>query len=126
MNKNPRFKIGPVIRNVSPTTVNVIWEGTLENSECADHFDILFWKTNSINSDRRKLRNKKGNSVLVGVAPNTIYTFQVYVTEVAGTGWNKLCQLVLVKDDWSSEVTITTLNHGKVYLKLSLTDTMYL
>ena len=58
--RKPEFVLGPIVANVSPTLVSVSWLGSIIPRDCADEFEILYWKTNSeIHSNHKKSSNQK-------------------------------------------------------------------
>ena len=107
--RKPEFVLGPIVANVSPTLVSVSWLGSIIPRDCADEFEIFYWKTNSEKrSDQKKFSNQKDGKVLITVYSNTLYTFQVKAKEISS---GLLCWSSEV---WSSEITIQTLQPGKL------------
>ena len=107
--RKPEFVLGPIVANVSPTLVSVSWLGSIIPRDCADEFEIFYWKTNSEKrSNQKKFSNQKDGKVLITVYSNTIYTFQVKAKEISS---GLLCWSSEV---WSSEITIQTLQPGKL------------
>ena len=107
--RKPEFVLGPIVANVSPKLVSVSWLGSIIPRDCADEFEIFYWKTNAEqHSIQKKLSNQKDGKVLITVYSNTLYTFQVKAKEISS---GLLCWSSEV---WSSEITIQTLQPGKL------------
>ena len=107
--RKPEFVLGPIVANVSPALVSVSWLGSIIPRDCADEFEIFYWKTNSEKrSNQKKFSNQKDGKVIITVYSNTLYTFQVKAKEISS---GLLCWSSEV---WSSEITIQTLQPGKL------------
>ena len=107
--RKPEFVLGPIVANVSPTLVSVSWLGSIIPRDCADEFEIFYWKTNSEQrSNQKKLSNQKDGKVLIPVYSDTQYTFQVMAKEISS---GLLCWSSEVL---SSEIEIQTLKPGKL------------
>ena len=107
--RKPEFVLGPIVANVSPTLVSVSWLGSIIPRDCADEFEIFYWKTNAEQrSNQKKFSNQKDGTVLIPVHSNTLYTFQVMAKEISS---GLLCWSSEVL---SSEIEIQTLESGKL------------
>ena len=110
--RKPEFVLGPIVANVSPTLVSVSWLGSIIPRDCADEFEIFYWKTNAEQrSNQKKLSNQKDGTVLIPVQSDTLYTFQVMAKEISS---GLLCWSSEVL---SSEIEIQTLESGKLPFK---------
>ena len=108
--KNPKFKKDLDVSNVFPGLVSVSWQGTLDNKECADGFEIFYWKTNSEihSNNQKKSSNDRDGRVYISVIPGTQYTCQVKAKEPRGS---VLCG---PSETWSSSVAIETMEIGNL------------
>ena len=107
--RKPEFVLGPMVANVSPTLVSVSWLSSIIPRDCADEFEIFYWKSNAEQrSNQKKLSNQKDGKVLIPVFSDTLYTFQVMAKEISS---GLLCWSSEV---WSSEIAIQTLKPGKL------------
>ena len=53
--KNPDFKSDPIVTELSPSIVKVLWKDTLNDIDCVDHYYVHYWKTDN---DQRNAQQK--------------------------------------------------------------------
>ena len=106
--RNPDFESDPIVTELSPSIVRVLWKDILNDIDCVDHYYVHYWKTlYEHRSKQQKIHEIITNSdffVDVDVSENTNYTFQINAFEDGTVGCG---------DNWSKTVNITTSKASK-------------
>ena len=103
---DPTFETSLIVKNVSPGLVSVSWAESLARKECADEFEIYYWKSNSERKDNQKTSSKQEDGkVEIRVSSKTLYTFQVKAKEIC---------MIYSPETWSPQVSIRTIDNGKL------------
>ena len=106
--KNPDFKSDPIVTELSPSIVKVLWKDTLNDIDCVDHYYVHYWKTDNEqrNAQQKIHENIKNTDFFadVDVSENTNYTFQINAFEDGSVGCG---------DNWSKPVNFTTSRASK-------------
>ena len=118
--RDPEFRRKIAVNSVSPYAVSVSWKGSLNNKDCADNFEIFYWKTytGSRSNNQKQLSKDRDGTVHISVSSATSYTFQIKAIEpqgfeLFGIGCKK-------KEIWSSPLYIETMKIGNVMYSYKL------
>ena len=78
---NPGFSGPPVVSTISDNVVRISWKDVVTKRECADGFEVKYWKRGFPNSFvMSKYLDAEANFIDLTVFPNTNYIFQAIAT----------------------------------------------